>query len=272
MDLAPRIGERLAALRAASPLIHCLTNLVTIGDVADAVLAIGALPVMTQAGEEIEEITSSARAVMLNLGTPSRERVDAMWKAGKVAGQRGIPVILDPVGAGASAFRTQTARRMLAELPIAVVRANAGEAAALLGVDSALRGVESIGAALPAEVLAHDLASRAATVVAVTGPRDHLSDGRRSVIVEGGHPLLARITGGGDLATAMVAAFASVEPDALAAGAAGLAALGVAAEIAAERAAGPGSFRAGLMDALAGLAPEDLSRRAKVHVLGNAWT
>ncbi len=272
MIIAERIGERLSCLRARRPLIHHLTNQVTIHAVASATLALGALPVMAVAGEEVEEVVASAQALVLNLGTPTRERMEVMVKAGKAANGRGIPVILDPVGAGASTFRTEGARRLLSEVRPAIIRANAGEAAALLGVPGTMRGVESAGATLTSGILAWRLAQQSGATVAVTGARDHISDGRRVLAVDNGDPMLARITGGGDLATASVAAFAAVEPEGLISTACGLVTIGVTAEIAAGQAHGPGSFEIALVDALAALTPEVLVGRARVRELEAAWT
>ncbi len=272
MIITELIGERLSRLRARRPLIHHLTNDVTIQEVANATLALGALPVMAVAGEEVEDVVASAQALVLNLGTPTRDRLEVMVKAGKAANARRIPVILDPVGAGASTFRTEGARRLLSEVRAAIIRANAGEAAALLGVPGTMRGVESGGAILTSGMLAWRLAQQSGATVAVTGARDHVSDGRRILAVDNGDPLLARITGGGDLATASVAAFAAVEPEGLLSTACGLVTLGVAAEIAVGQAHGPGSFGVALLDALAALTPEVLISRARLHELEAAWT
>ncbi len=272
MTLPEQIGERLSRLRARRPLIHHLTNQVTIHEVANATLALGALPVMAAAGEEVEDVVASSQALILNLGTPTRERLEVMAKAGKAANGRGIPVILDPVGAGASTFRTEGARRLLSEVRPAIIRANAAEAAALLGVPGTMRGVESSGASLTSGVLAWRLAQQSGATVAVTGARDHISDGHRVLAVDNGDPMLARITGGGDLATTSVAAFAAVDLDTLLATACGLTALGVAAEIAVVEARGPGSFGIALLDALAALTPEVLVSRARVRELEAAWT
>jgi hydroxyethylthiazole kinase len=269
---AEQIGERLLLLRTRRPLVHHLTNQVTMRDVADATLAAGALPVMALAVDEIEEIVASAQALALNLGTPTRERVEVMVMAGKAANARGVPVVLDPVGAGASAFRTDAARRVLAAVRASIIRANRGEAAALLGVEGTMRGVESGGTGLPAGVLAGRLARQFGTTAAVTGARDHVSDGRQTWAIDNGHPLLARITGGGDVATAIVAAFAAVESDGPLAAVCGLVMLGVAAEIAVPQARGPGSFRIALLDALAAVTPEALVERARVREAEQAWT
>ncbi len=270
--LAGRIGDLLSRLRDRRPLIHIITNLVTMRDVADATLALGALPVMALAGQEVEEIASASGALVLNLGTPTHERFEAMIRAGRAASAAGIPIIVDPVGVGASAFRLVNTRRALAEFRVAVVRANLGEAAAMLGAEGTMRGVESRDPSSAGDVLAARLARMTGAVAAVTGPHDHASDGRRHLSVQNGSPMLTRISGGGDLATAIIAAFAAIEPDALIAAAAGLAATGVAAEDAAHEARGPGSFKVALIDALAGLSPERLAAGARISIRDAAWT
>lgn len=270
---AEQVGEHLSLLRTRRPLIHHLANQVTMRDVADATLAIGALPIMALAGDEVEEILGSAQALALNLGTPTPERVEVSLKAGRAANARGVPVILDPVGAGASMFRTGAARRILADVRVRIIRSNPGEAAALLGVEGTMRGVESSGgAALSSGALVRELARRYGAAAAVTGARDHVGDGRRIMLIDNGDPMLARIAGGGDLATALIAAFAAVVADAVPAAVSGLVALGVAAEVAAAHAGGPGSFKTALVDALAALTPPLLVERARILEAKQAWT
>lgn len=271
-NVAGRIGDLLSRLRDRRPLIHIITNFVTMRDVADATLALGALPIMALAGQEVEEIASAAGALVLNLGTPTHERVEAMFRAGRVASTAGIPIILDPVGVGASTFRLASTRRALAEFRVAIVRANAGEAAAMLGVEGTMRGVESREPSIAGDVLAARLARMTGAVAAVTGPHDHASDGGRHLSIENGSPMLTRISGGGDLVTAIIAAFAAIEHDALLAAAAGLAAAGVAAEHAARDASGPGSFKVALIDAFADLSPERLTADTRISIRDAAWT
>lgn len=271
-DLAGRIGDLLSRLRQRRPLIHIITNFVTMRDVADATLALGALPVMALAGQEVEEVASASGALVLNLGTPTQERLEAMIRAGRAAGAAGIPIVVDPVGVGASLFRLANTRRVLAELRVAVVRANPGEAAAMLGVEGTMRGVESREPSPAGDTLAARLARMTGAVAAVTGPTDHVSDGRRHLSVQNGSPMLTRISGGGDLAAALIGAFAAVEHDALIAAAAGLAATGVAAEGAARVAGGPGSFKVALIDALAALSPDRLAAGTRISIRDTAWT
>jgi hydroxyethylthiazole kinase len=256
-------GELLRDLRRRRPLVHQITNYVVMNETANATLAIGALPVMAHAPEEVEEMASHAGALVLNIGTLSQEWVDAMVLAGKAANWSQVPVVLDPVGVGATSFRTDSARRILAEVEVAVVRANPAEAAALAGIDAQIRGVESLGAAAGGAGLARDAARELGTTVSVTGATDFVSDGERTLAVRNGDPLLATITGSGCMSSTMTGCFLAVERSVDAAAAA-LAAFGVAGEDAAREAKGPGTFHAGLYDALYNLIPETLDERANI--------
>jgi hydroxyethylthiazole kinase len=259
-------ADSLRRLREAKPLVHQITNYVVMNETANATLAIGALPVMAHALEEVEEMVGMAGALVLNIGTLSPEWVEAMLLAGRAANGRGIPVVLDPVGAGATSYRTETARRILAEIDLAVVRGNAAEIATLAGREAEIRGVESIAASDSAPELAQVAAQELRAVVAVTGPVDQVSDGERTVAIGNGDPLLATITGSGCMSTAITACFLAVRPDApLVAAAEALVAFGVAGEDAAREAKGPGSFHVALYDALYALDPETLDERAQLR-------
>ena len=211
MTVSP--GTTLRKLREAKPLVHQITNYVVMNETANATLALGALPVMAHAREEVEEMVGLAGALVLNIGTLSPHWVEAMLLAGRGANERGIPIVLDPVGAGATRYRTDTARRLLDELEIAVVRGNAGEVATLVGVDAEVRGVESMGGAGDAAELAREAARALKIVAAVTGPVDHVSDGEQVIGVANGHELLAAVSGTGCMATAITGCFLAVKPD-----------------------------------------------------------
>jgi hydroxyethylthiazole kinase len=259
-------GTSLRELRERKPLVHQITNYVVMNETANATLAIGALPVMAHAREEVQEMVGLASALVLNIGTLSQHWIEAMVLAGRAANERGTPIVLDPVGAGATRYRTDTARRLLGELDIAVIRGNAGEVATLVGVEAEVRGVESVGAAGSSAELARDAAGTLGTVAAVTGAVDHVSDGEQVIGVANGHELLATVSGTGCMATAITGCFLAVKPDApLEAAVEALVAFGVAGEDAAASARGPGTFHAGLYDALAGLDPEMLDSRANVQ-------
>jgi hydroxyethylthiazole kinase len=255
-------GATLRELRARRPLVHQITNYVVMNETANATLALGALPVMAHAPQEVEAMAGAAGALVLNIGTLSEHWVDAMLLAGKAA--QG-PIVLDPVGAGATGYRTDTAKRLLDELDVAVVRGNQAEIATLAGRRAEIRGVESIGSEDGAADLSRHAAGTLGCVVSVTGPTDHVSDGERVIAISNGHELLAAVSGTGCMSTAVTGAFLAAKPSApLEAAAEALVAFGVAGEDAARDAKGPGTFHAGLYDALYNLDPETLDGRGKV--------
>lgn len=254
-EFRPRAARNLAAVRRLQPLIHNITNLVVMNVTANALLAAGAAPVMAHSPDEVEEMVSLARALVLNIGTLTGDWVDTMIKAARRANALERPVVLDPVGAGATALRTRAAHRILEETAVAVVRGNASEIMALDQGTGTTRGVDSTRGVADAAASAGRLARRLGTVVAVTGATDLVTDGAREVRVANGHPLMGRITGSGCTATALIAAFLAVDPDPLSAAATALAFFGLAGERAGVDAAGPGSFQVALLDALYTLSP-----------------
>jgi hydroxyethylthiazole kinase len=261
MPVSP--GQTLRELRERKPLIHQITNYVVMNETANATLSLGALPVMAHAPQEVEEMAAAAGALVLNIGTLSEHWIEAMLLAGKATGG---PIVLDPVGAGATRYRTETAKRLLDELPIAVVRGNAAEISTLAGWKAEIRGVEAMGAPASGLELATAAARALGTVAAVTGPTDHVSDGERVLGVSNGHELLGTVSGTGCMSTAVTGAFLAVKPGApVEAAAEALAAFGVAGEDAARQANGPGTFHAALYDALYNLEPDALDERANIQ-------
>jgi len=257
-------GDSLRRLRETKPLVHQITNYVVMNETANATLALGALPVMAHAREEVEEMAAIAGALVLNIGTLSPDWVEAMLLAGRAANEHGVPVVLDPVGAGATRYRTETAQRILSEVRVDVLRGNAGEVATLVGVAAEVRGVESIGAGGDPADLALEAARRLDLVASVTGPVDHVSDGERVIRIENGDALMATITGTGCMSSALTGCFLAVNRERpLEAAAEALVAFGVAGEDAARGAAGPGSFHVALYDCLAALDPRTLDERAR---------
>lgn len=256
-DIAVRIREK-------HPLIHHITNFVVMNDTANATLAIGASPVMSHAAEEVAELAGIAGALLLNPGTLNPEWVEAMLIAGKQANSSGVPIVYDPVGVGATRLRNETGARFLKDLRLAVIRGNSGEIGALAGMGGAVRGVDSLEGVSDPEKVASELALRQKTVVVITGKRDIISDGKRTLGVDNGHPMLQNITGSGCMVTTVIAAFCAVEKDYLLAAAAGLAYYGMAAELAGKRSEGPGSFRTALIDALYQLTPEQVKTGARI--------
>ncbi len=251
MDYVRLARESLERVAASKPLIHQITNVVVTNDSANLTLAFGALPVMAYAPQEVAEMAGIAQALVLNIGTLSEEEIAAMLLAGAAAGEKGIPIVLDPVGAGATAFRTESALRLLRELPITVLRGNRGEIGALVG-SGEVRGVEATGSENPRDVAraARDVFG---VTVAVTGPIDVVVGPDRTYLVHNGSPLLAAITGSGCMATATIGIFTTAGDDPALQTALGLATYGLAAERAASGNPGPGTFRTRLLDEVAAL-------------------
>jgi hydroxyethylthiazole kinase len=261
-------GCTLRTIRERRPLVHQITNYVVMNETANATLALGALPVMAHAVEEVEEMAGIASALVLNIGTLSERWIEAMLLAGRAATARGIPVVLDPVGAGATVYRTATARQILDAVGVTVLRGNAGEVATLVGAEAEVRGVESMAVGVEPAELAREGARRLGVVASVTGPVDHVSDGERVLAVANGHQLLAAVTGTGCMSSALTGCFLAGKPEQpLEAAAEALAAFGVAAEDAAASAQGPGTFHAHLYDALYALDPDTLDARARITEL-----
>src|SRR5437868_7375783 len=266
MTISP--GTTLRELRERNPLVHQITNFVVMNETANATLALGALPVMAHAAEEVEEMAGIASALVLNIGTLSAHWVESMLVAGGAATARGIPIVLDPVGAGATEYRTLTAHRILHLVDVTVLRGNAGEIATLVGAAAEVRGVESIGAGMEPAELARAAARNLGVIASVTGPVDHVSDGERVLAVSNGHELLATVTGTGCMSSAITGCFLAARPESpLDAAAEALAAFGVAAEDAARGAEGPGTFHARLYDALYALDPASLDGRTHIEAL-----
>ena len=246
--------EALRKIVEERPLVHHLTNYVSVSLVANTTLLTGALPVMAHAHEEVEEMVGLASALVVNIGTLDPPFIEAVLLAGRRANEEGTPVILDPVGAGATSFRTKTAERLLSELSIAAVRGNAGEIATLVGLAAEVRGVESLaGDAREAAVRA---AETLGVAVAATGETDYVSDGEDTLAVSNGHPLMGRVVGSGCASTAVVGCFAAVGGAGTETVAHALAYFGRAGEIASEGAGGGGTFEPRLLDALAELAED----------------
>ena len=231
-------------VRMKNPLIHNITNIVVANFSANGQLAIGASPVMADAVEEAADMAKIANAVVLNMGTLHSESVKAMLLAGKSANQKGIPVILDPVGVGATSFRTESAKKILKEVKISIVRGNAAEIANIIGESWEIRGVDAGAANGNQFQLAKKAAQQLNTVVVVTGKEDFVSNGTNTNIIHNGHPLLTKVTGTGCLLSSVIGAFAAVEENLVEAATSALVFYGVAAEIAATRTEdkGPGSF------------------------------
>lgn len=259
-------AEILRALRATGPLVHNITNYVVMNYCANVLLAIGASPIMAHAKEEMEEMASIAGAVVLNIGTLSAPWVESMLLAGKTAGSLGKPVVLDPVGAGASKMRTQAALRIIDEAGVSAIRGNASEILALRKAGSRTKGVDSVHGVDEAAEVAENLAVSCRCVVAVTGEVDLVTDGKTTLHIANGHSMMQLVTGMGCSASAVMGAFLAVEKNRLAASAAALACFGLAGEAAGVQAQAPGSYGTAFVDCLYGLTPELLENKAQIRI------
>lgn len=265
-------------VRATAPLVHNITNYVTVNDCANALLAVGASPIMSDEPDDVRDIASICGGLTLNIGTLNSRSIAGMFAAGERAAELGHPIVLDPVGAGASSLRTQTASDLLDKLPISVIRGNMSEAKALAGGASTTRGVDvcpddavTEGNLAESAAFACELAVRTGAVVAITGAIDVVADARRAFAVRNGSALQGRITGAGCMLSCLCTAFAVANADEpLTAAVAAVAAMGLAGQVAEARmgaADGNGSFRAYLLDALYTMDGRALAEGALVEAL-----
>ncbi len=270
-------GEILKKVRAVSPLIHNITNYVTVNDCANIVLACGASPIMADDIGEVEEITALCTGLNINIGTLNARTVSAMLAAGKKANALGHPVVLDPVGAGASALRTQTALNLVKEVRFGVIRGNVSEMRTLSGKNVASRGVDTgfadrvtednLNEAVP---FAKQFAAQTKAVIAMTGAIDIVADDRRAFCIRNGHPMMSAVTGTGCMLSALTASFIAADPDHMTeAAAAAVCAMGLAGETAYARlsdADGNATYRNYIIDAIFCMTPEQLEKGANYEV------
>lgn len=270
-------GQIFEDVRHTSPLIHNITNYVTVNDCANMLLACGSSPIMADEQEDAVEITAICGGLNINIGTLNRRTIPAMYAAGKRANELGHPVVLDPVGAGASTLRTKTALGLLKEVKFAVIRGNISEIRTLALGNGTTKGVDADVADRVTEenldgavAFARDFACRTGAVVAVTGAIDIVTDGERAFCIRNGRPEMSAITGTGCQLSALTAAFVTANPDRLLeAAAAAVCAMGLCGEIAYRRMTeldGNSSYRNYIIDAMYRLTPEVLEKEANYEV------
>lgn len=258
--------EIIREIRKRQPLVHHITNFVVMNTTANVTLAIGASPIMAHAHEEMEAMSAFTSVLNLNIGTLTPYWIDSMIVAGKTAGKRGIPIVLDPVGSGATPLRTEAVKRILAEIPVTVIRGNASEVMSLFaaGEEIKIRGVDSLETVDAVRHGAHSLAKDLKKVIAITGEIDFITNGDSSIEVHNGHPMFGRVTGTGCAATTAISCFCAVEPDPLVATACALGYYGLAGEEAARMSNGPGSFQVALYDALFNLTEVTMMEKLRI--------
>jgi len=264
-SLPEKAAQNLAAVREKKPLIHNITNYVVMNYTANALLAMGASPVMAHARNEVEDMVSFAGALVINIGTLEDDWIASMTTAGKKASELKTPIILDPVGSGATTLRTNAAKTIIDETRLSVIRGNASEILSLRHEDSKTKGVDSIHSVDEAAQTATILAQELKTSLAITGPVDLITDGSRVIRVANGHPLMGYVTGTGCTATVTIGAFLAVDDDPASATATALAFFGLAGEVAGGKADAPGSFMIQMLDALYTITPESLREGCKIE-------
>jgi hydroxyethylthiazole kinase len=254
------ISDILARVKKEKPLIHHVTNWVTIYDCANMTRAFGALPVMAHAEEESAEMAGIASALVLNIGTLTPALVRSMIRAGIAANERLIPVVLDAVGVGATSLRDEKALELLGKVKISILKGNASEIARIAGIDVQTRGVESAPVDVNLKEVARNLAVTRGLTVVITGKEDIITDGEAVYLVANGHAMMGSIVGTGCMAASVIGAFAAVEKDFALAAAAALVCYGIAGELASVNARGPGSFKENFYDEVYNLDSEKIER------------
>jgi hydroxyethylthiazole kinase len=264
-SLSEKAAANLALVREKKPLVHNITNYVVMNYTANALLAMGASPVMAHAPNEVEEMVSYAGALVLNIGTLTDDWIESMIIAGRKASARNTPIILDPVGSGATSLRTDSAKKIIEQTRVGVIRGNASEILSLRHKDSKTKGVDAIHSVEEATGTAKILAGELNTILAITGPVDLVTNGDSVLRVSNGHPLMGYVTGTGCTATVTVGAFLAVDDNPVSATATALAFFGLAGEVAGEKASAPGSFMIELLNALYSIHPEQLEKGCKIE-------
>ena len=244
------LSAAIAAVRTQSPLVHNITNYVVMNNSANALLAIGASPVMAHWVSEMEEMTAIAGALVLNIGTLDDKWIDSMVAAGMAALRRGIPIVLDPVGVGATSQRTEAAMKIIEHCRPTIIRGNASEIMALVDASVKSKGVDSSASSDDALESAKRLAVDTGSVVVISGATDYITNGTEVYTVEGGNPIMTTVTGMGCTSTAIIGAFAAVVEDPMVAATAAMAVMSLAGERAAEYSRGNGSMQVNFLDEL----------------------
>lgn len=274
MDIKTYIGNLLENVRERAPLVHHITNYVTVNDCANITLSIGASPVMADDINEVEAMTSIASSLVINIGTLNSRTVECMIKAGKKANEVGIPVILDPVGAGATPYRTKVAKTIMDNIELAVIRGNLSEIKTLYGINTKTKGVDSLydtsikDELEKGKLLAKDFSKMVGSIIAITGAVDIVTDGKMIYTVENGHKIMSKITGTGCMCSSLIGSYLGTNEDNLLAALSGVVSMGISGELAYEslkEGEGTGTFKVKLMDNIYNLSKEVIEKRGKIN-------
>ena len=255
----------LEKVRTQNPVVHHLTNWVTIYDCANIVKVLGASPVMAHAKEEVGQMAEIASSLVLNIGTLTPELIEAMKLAAKSANRKGIPVVLDVCGAGATQLRDKKSLELLNETKINIIKGNASEIARVSGESVKTKGVDAGRVGKDMVKIAQNLARSRKCTVVVTGKEDIVTDGKKLYIIKNGHPMMAHIVGTGCMASSVIGTFSAVEKDLAYAAAAALVCFEIAAECAVKLSSGPGTFKEKIFDCIFNLDKKTIERMQKVE-------
>ena len=266
---AQTIWADITAIREKAPLIHNITNFVVMNNTANALLALGASPVMAHSEHEVSDMVKLAGALVINIGTLNEQWINSMKKAMQSAKESGVPIVIDPVGAGATPYRTKTILELLEITDPAIIRGNASEILATAGAEEQTKGVDSAASSESAIDAARQLSESRNCVICVSGEDDYIVKGDKLVTIHNGHKMMPRVTGLGCTATALCGAFAAVNPSPLKAAAHAMTVMGIAGEFAGDDVKGPGSFQVNFLDELYSLYEADIIERARIEISWN---
>jgi hydroxyethylthiazole kinase len=257
------LSSNLKLLKKRNPLVHNITNVVVTNVTANALLAIGASPIMAYAKEEMEDIISISDALVLNIGTLTKDIIDVMLLAGKYANIKNIPVVFDPVGAGASSLRNDASKEIISNIKLAIIRGNESEIANIYGIKIETKGVESRAHIEDKTGLAKELALRVSSAVCISGKEDIISDGSVVFSVKNGDAVLTKMTGSGCISSSVMGAFAAIDKNSVKASLTGAVAIGICGELAAAKSKMSGSFQVEFFNNLSIFSSDILDKYAK---------
>jgi hydroxyethylthiazole kinase len=257
------LSLNLELLRKQNPLVHNITNFVVTNVTANALLAIGASPIMAYAKEEMKDIVSISNALVLNIGTLTHETIDVMILAGRYANKKGIPVVFDPVGAGASSFRNDASQDIISNVKLSIIRGNESEIANIYGIKLKTKGVDSDGHIEDKFGLAKELALKISSTVCISGKEDVISDGQNIFSVKNGDIALTKMTGAGCISSSVMGAFAAIDGNYVKASLTGALLIGICGELAAKKSKLSGSFQLEFLNNLSNFDSKVLAKYAK---------
>ena len=276
MEINKKIIELLNKVKEKNPLVHHITNYVTVNDCANITLAIGGSPVMADDINEVCDMVSLASSLVINIGTLNSRSVDSMLEAGKRANELNIPVILDPVGAGATPYRTETAKRIISEVKLAVIRGNLSEIKTIYGIETKTKGVDACentsvygNELIDEKEMAKAFANKLNSVIAITGAVDLITDGKTLYSVENGHKIMSKVTGTGCMCTSLIGSYIGAGDNNLLGALAGIVSMGISGELAYECLdkdhGGTGTLKVKILDAIYNLSEAEIIERSKIN-------